>query len=156
MDMINSNESLRTQLVKYPQIEQIFNKEFTTVKSLKEIARLQVRKSLDQRLLLKVNQLPIPQTLKDFVSMIDTFGVSTKTNSNSNLNNKSSSNNGCQFENINREYSSDKDVGFDIEENCFKLNHKLQNKLPDHQPFFLSKLAVERATKIFMFKKKST
>lgn len=88
--------------------------------------------------------------------MIDTFGVSTKTNSSSNLNNNSTSNNVCQFEEINREYPSDKDVSYDIEENCFKLNQKLQNKLPDHQPFFLSKQAVERATRIFMFKKKST
>jgi hypothetical protein len=154
MDMINSNESLRMQLVKYPQIEHIFNKEFTTVKSLKEMARLKVRKCLDQKLILKVNQLPIPQTLKDYVSMIDIFGVSTKTSSSSNLNNNNKHN--CQLEEINHEYPSNKDMGFNIEDNCFKMNHKLQNKLPDHQPFFMPKQAVERATRLFMFKKRSS
>ena len=108
------------------------------------MARLKVRKCLDQKLILKVNQLPIPQTLKDYVSMIDIFGVSTKTSSSSNLNNNNKHN--CQLEEINHEYPSNKDMGFNIEDNCFKMNHKLQNKLPDHQPFFMPKQAVERAT----------
>ncbi len=78
MDVINSNESLRTQLVKYPVIEKIFTKELTSVKSLKELARLQVRKNLDQRLLSKLNKLSMPQTLKDYVSMVEVFGSTVK------------------------------------------------------------------------------
>ena len=80
MNVINSNESLRTQFIKYPVIEQIFIKELTTIKSLKELARLQVRKNLDQRLLTKLNKLVIPQTLKDYVSMIEIFGSPVKKN----------------------------------------------------------------------------
>ncbi len=78
MNVINSNESLQTQLVKYPVIEKIFMKELTTVKSLKELARLQVRKNLDQRLLSKLHKLAIPQTLKDYVSMIEVFSCPVK------------------------------------------------------------------------------
>lgn len=85
MEMINSNESLRSQLKKYPIIQQIFNQELTSVKNLKEICRLQIRKSLGQRLLFKVNKLPLPQTLNDFVSMKEVFGPFIKVSSSSSL-----------------------------------------------------------------------
>ena len=72
--MINSNESLRSQLVKYPIIEEILSEELTRVKSLKELSRLTIRSCLNQRLLAKVNKLPLPQVLKDFISMKEVFG----------------------------------------------------------------------------------
>ena len=74
MDMINSNESLRSQLVKYPIIEEILSEELTRVKSLKELSRLTISSCLKQRLLAKVNKLPLPQVLKDFISMKEVFG----------------------------------------------------------------------------------
>ena len=74
MNFINSTEFLRSQLVKYPIIEQILHEEITTVKSLKELARLRVRKSLDQRLISKARQLPVPQQIKNYICMNEIFG----------------------------------------------------------------------------------
>lgn len=153
MNMINSNESLRTQLIKYPQIEQIFNKELTTVKSLKEISRLYVRKCLDQRLLAKVVHLPIPQTLRDYVSMIEIFGSSTRSSSNLHVDSVTSSNN------KNEDYiQSDRKKEFDvIKVNHLELNKKIdRNNRSSQQSFLLSKSAVERAARIFLFKKRSS
>lgn len=81
MDMINSTECLRTQLIKYPLIEKIFYEELTRVKSLQELARLRVRKCLDQRLISKVDQLPLPQKLKDYISMKEVFSNTKNSNS---------------------------------------------------------------------------
>lgn len=86
MKIINSNECLRNQLVKYPLIEQLLHQELTTVKSLMELSRLKIRKCLDQRLISKVNILPLPQKLKDYVAMREIFGYSNSaTNSNNNI-----------------------------------------------------------------------
>lgn len=71
---INRNESLRSQLIKYPQIETLLVHELTRVKSLKELARLRIRKCLDQRLISKAKQLSIPQQLIEYVCMSEIFG----------------------------------------------------------------------------------
>jgi hypothetical protein len=85
MKIINSNECLRNQLVKYPLIEQLLYQELTSVKSLMELSRLKIRKCLDQRLISKVNILSLPQKLKDYVAMREIFAYSNTTSSNNNI-----------------------------------------------------------------------
>ena len=119
LEKINSTECLRAQLDKYPQIQELLFQEKTRVKSLKEFARLKIRKCLDQRLISKCSLLPLPQVLKDYVSMKEIFTITnnklltttpcssssapsspTSSNSNNNFNYNSSQSNNYQKQNF--------------------------------------------------------
>jgi hypothetical protein len=73
MKKINTTECLRSQLYKYPFIEKMLVDELTRVKSLKELCRSRIRKCLDQRLVIKSNKLPLPQKLKEYITMKEVF-----------------------------------------------------------------------------------
>ncbi|CAF0786223.1 unnamed protein product [Brachionus calyciflorus] len=93
MNFINKTEFLRNQLIKYPKIEQILTQEITSVKSLKELSRLKVRRLLDQNLISKARHLNVPQTVKDYICMNEFFGTTQlrKVSNNSTDNSNSSS-----------------------------------------------------------------
>lgn len=80
LPMLYANDCLRQQLIRYPLIEKILCDEVKRVKSLKEVCRLSIRKSLDQRLINKVNKLPLPTQLKDYILMKDMFTYSNTNN----------------------------------------------------------------------------
>ena len=157
MDTINSNESLRSQIVKYPVIKEIFHQELTTVKSLKQICCLQIRKSLDQRLLLKVNKLPLPQILKDYVSMKEIFGATTKTTSSSNLNLER--NEAANDSTVNNNNTNNKNSFIVKEENIFDENNSgyISNKKAPvrERTLGISRAVIEQASKRFGFKKRN-
>jgi hypothetical protein len=138
MNIINSNECLRNQLIKYPLIEQLLYQEITTVKSLMELTRLKIRKCLDQRLISKVNQLPLPQKLKDYVSMRETFGYSTPLHTTS----KSSSNLGTVSQNgahlapdqLNNTFDIDNSLSIDLKNKSKCSGYFLPNE-PSNNDF---------------------
>jgi ankyrin repeat protein len=73
MKMIRSNESLQSQLVKYPLIEKMLTNEITRIKTLKELARQTIRRSLNQRLIHKLNFIPLPPKLRDYIALREVF-----------------------------------------------------------------------------------
>jgi ankyrin repeat protein len=78
MKMIRSNECLQSQLTKYPLIEKMLTSEMTRMKTLKEIARQSIRRSLNQRLIHKLNYIPLPPKLRDYIALREVFNGDLK------------------------------------------------------------------------------
>lgn len=81
MQSIECNQELRTKFIKSPQLKKHLINELTRVKSLKELSRLQIRRSLGQRVIAKTQTLPLAQALKDYVCMSDIFAPVTSSSS---------------------------------------------------------------------------